>query len=208
LNDLIQTEKNDTNFNKNIIKNINNLNNNEENDKKPKEKDEKDISSSSRIKENSISNIKIEINLKNKIPSNNDNTNINNIKYNIDTNKIKNLVLNNENNENNEFNEFNENNENNENNEFNEFNENNENIKTKLKKSNNSFFRFLLYKFCCDKKNTYFDVYSNFRMKIISEEHFIRNHLNIYHLLKLKEKRESIFTKKHSYNIDNLINLV
>ena len=136
---------------------------------------------------------KIEIYHKNKTPSNNDNTNINNIKYNIDTNKIKNLVLNNENNENNEFNEF---------------NENNENIKTKLKKSNNSFFRFLLYKFCCDKKNTYFDVYSKFRMKIISEEHFIRNHLNIYHLLKLKEKRGNRIKKRHSYKIDNLINLV
>jgi len=79
---------------------------------------------------------------------------INNINYHIDTNKIKNLVLNNENN------------------------------KTKLKKSNNLFFRFLIYKFCYDKKNTYFDVNSNFLMKIISEENFIRNHLNIYHLLK------------------------
>ena len=181
LNDLIQTEKNDINFNKNIIKNFNNLNNNEDNNKKPKEKDKKYISSSSRIKENSESNIKVEINLKNKIISNNDNTNINNINYHIDTNKIKNLVLN---------------------------NENNENTKTKLKKSNNSFFRFLNYKFYCDKNNAYFDVYSNFRMKIISEEHFIRNHLNIYHLLKMKEKSGNRIKKKHSYKIANLINLV
>ena len=84
----------------------------------------------------------------------------------------------------------------------------NENAKTKLKKSNSTFFRILIYKFCCDKKNTYFDVYSKFRMKIISEEHFIRNHLNIYHLLKLKEKRGNRIKKKHSYKIDNLFNLV
>jgi len=57
LNDLIKTEKTDINFNKNIIKNFNNLNNNEDNIKKPKEKDQKDICSSSRIKENSESNI-------------------------------------------------------------------------------------------------------------------------------------------------------
>ena len=106
---------------------------------------------------------------------------INNINYNIDTNKIKNLVLN---------------------------NENNENVKTKLKKSNSSFFSFLIYKFSCDKKNTYFGIYSKFRMKIISEEHFIRNHLNIYHLLKLKEKKGNRIKKKLSYTIDNLINLV
>ena len=107
---------------------------------------------------------------------------INNINYNIDTNKIKNLVLN---------------------------NENNENAKTKLNKSNSTFFRFLIYKFCCDKKNTYFDVYSNFRMKIISEEHFLRNHLNVCNLLKLKEKGGgNRIMKKHNYKIDNLINLV
>ena len=85
-----------------------------------------------------VINDKVEINLKNKILSNNDNTNINNINYNIDTNKIKNLVLN---------------------------NENNENAKTKLNKSNSTFFRFLIYKFCCDKKNTYFGYIVNFVWK-------------------------------------------
>ena len=184
LNDLIKTEKTDINFNKNFIKKFNNLNNNEDNNKNPKEKDKKDISSSSRINENSESNIKAEINLKSKIPSNNDNANINNINYHIDTNKIKYLVLNNKN------------------------NDNNKNAKTKLKKSNSTFFRFLIYRFCNDKSNTYFDVYNNFRMKIISEEHLIRNHLNIYHLLKLKEKRGNRIKKKHSYKIDNLVNLV
>ena len=195
LNDLIKTEKTDINFNKNLIKNFNNFINSEDIDKNPKEKDKKYISSSSRVKESSESNIKVEFNHKNKTPSNN--ININNINYNIDINKIKNLVLNNENKENNENSENNEN------------NENNENTKTKLKKSNISFFKFLIYKFCCDKKNTYFDVYSNFRMKIISEEHFLRNHLNVCNLLKLKEKGGGKrIMKKLNYKIDNLINLV
>jgi hypothetical protein len=106
LNDLIKTEKTDINFNKNLIKNFNNFINSEDIDKNPKEKDKKYISSSSRVKESSESNIKVEFNHKNKTPSNN--ININNINYNIDINKIKNLVLNNENKENNENSENNE----------------------------------------------------------------------------------------------------
>ena len=46
-------------------------------------------------------------------------------------------------------------------------------------------------------------------MKIISEEHFLRNHLNVCNLLKLKEKGGgNRIMKKHNYKIDNLINLV
>ena len=32
-------------------------------------------------------------------------------------------------------------------------------------------------------------MYENFRIKIISEEHLIKNHLNIYNLLKVTEKK-------------------
>ena len=174
LHNLIQSEKSNINSNRNLFKKLANLNDNEDNSKNQKEKTKKDNNSSSRINEINESNIKEENNLKNKNPSNSGNTYI----QNIDTNKIKNLVLNNENNE------------------------------TKLKNSNSSFYKFLLYQFCCNKKNTYFDVYSNFRTKIISEEHLIRNHLNIYHLIKLKGKKGYRIKKKNSYNIRNIFIVV
>ena len=54
--------------------------------------------------------------------------------------------------------------------------------------SKNNFCHFLLYKINSEKYND-FKYYENFRMKIMSEEHLIRNHLNIYHLLKVTEKK-------------------
>ena len=41
------------------------------------------------------------------------------------------------------------------------------------------------------KKVTTFEVYLNFRMKKISEEQLIRNHLNIYNLLRVNERNNS-----------------
>ena len=43
-----------------------------------------------------------------------------------------------------------------------------------------NFFAFLIYKITCGKKFSYYNVYKDFRLKIISEEHLIKNHLNIY----------------------------
>ena len=55
-------------------------------------------------------------------------------------------------------------------------------IKTK------NYFSYIYFKVTCRKKNNYYQVYEDFRTKIISEEHIIRNHLNIYSLLKITEK--------------------
>ena len=41
---------------------------------------------------------------------------------------------------------------------------------------------------------------------MISEEHIIRNHLNIYNLLKITEKKRK--NKINSYHLKDLINLI
>ena len=43
-------------------------------------------------------------------------------------------------------------------------------------------------------------------MKIISEEHLIRNHLNIYNLIKISQRKKNL--KRPSYQLKNLIKLV
>ena len=68
----------------------------------------------------------------------------------------------------------------------------------------NNFFYYLFYKITCNKNNP-FKIYENFRMKIISEKHLIRNHLNIYNLLKVTEKRRH---KRNTYHLADLIKLV
>ena len=62
---------------------------------------------------------------------------------------------------------------------------------TKEKKEN--FFDFLLFKLVCGNNN--FKIYDKFRRTIISEECFIKNHLNIYNLITAKEKK-NIFEKE------------
>ena len=69
-----------------------------------------------------------------------------------------------------------------------------------------NFFEFILFKFSCDSKNCSFKVYKKFRLKIISEEHLIRNHLNIYNLIRLTEKKRNF--KRYSYRLQDLIKLV
>ena len=80
---------------------------------------------------------------------------------------------------------------------------NNKDTKTKYEKTN--FFNYCLYKISCGKKNTFFNVYDKFRKKIISEEHLVRNHLNIYNLLRITEKKRN---RKNSYQLKDLIRLV
>ena len=58
---------------------------------------------------------------------------------------------------------------------------------TKERKEN--FFDYLLFLLACGKKTNSFHIYDNFRKKIISEECFIKNHLNIYNLMALKKKK-------------------
>ena len=80
---------------------------------------------------------------------------------------------------------------------------NKEGIKSKSEKY--SFINFLLYKITCNKKNNFFNIYNNFRKKIISEKHLIRNHLNIYNLLRVTERKRS---KRNNYQLNDLIKLV
>ena len=80
---------------------------------------------------------------------------------------------------------------------------NKENIKTKNEKYN--FLNFILFKISCGKKNNFFNVYKNFRQKIISEEHLIKSHLHIYNLLRINKRKINL---RNSYKLKDLINLV
>jgi len=178
LNDLIQTEKGNINTQKNTFQKLNNLKDIKGKNEKPKEKDKNEISSTSRINNSRTNKSKSIIN-----PRDEDSSNINNstnlkmkqMNSSIDRNKIKNLVLNNDN---------------------------------TFKSNKTSFYKFLLYKLSCDKKNNYYQVYHNFRIKIISEEHFIRSHLNIYNLLKVNTKKENRNKRRLSYRLNDLMNLI
>jgi len=175
LNNLIQTEKENINKSRNFFQRLNDFKGFEDKNEKFKEKDKNDSSSVTRINNSKTNKSSI-------IPGNESPSSINKInpkikqpKYNIDRNKIKDLVLSKEN---------------------------------TLKNYHSSFFKFLLYKLSCNKKNKYYHIYHNFRIKIISEEHFIRSHLNIYNLLKVNEKKRNRTKKRFSYQINDLINLI
>ena len=69
-----------------------------------------------------------------------------------------------------------------------------------------NFYNYLLYRITCGKKKQFFDTYQKFRVKIISEEHVIRNHLNIYNILKVTERKRH--HRRNSYQLKDLFNLV
>lgn len=69
-----------------------------------------------------------------------------------------------------------------------------------------NFCKYIFYKLTCQKKYKHFQIYETFRTKIISEEHLIKNHLNIYKLLKITEKKR--YLKRGSYQLKDLIRLV
>ena len=69
-----------------------------------------------------------------------------------------------------------------------------------------NFFYYLIFLITCRKKKQYFNFYREFRMKIISEEHLIRNHLNIYNLLRVTERKR--YYKRNSYQLNELIKLI
>ena len=66
-----------------------------------------------------------------------------------------------------------------------------------------NFWNYFVYKICCGKKNSKLKIYEDFRMKIISEEQVIKNHLNLYNLLKESEITE--MNKKHQNELKDLI---
>ena len=76
----------------------------------------------------------------------------------------------------------------------------------KEKKENRKFINYLIFFFSCKNKNKYFKVYEDFRTNIISEEHLIRNHLNIYNLIKISQRKRNL--KRPSYQLKDLIKLV
>ena len=69
-----------------------------------------------------------------------------------------------------------------------------------------NFCTFMLYKITCGKKYNYYDIYRDFRTKIISEEHLIKNHLKIYNLLKVTERKR--YKKRNSFQLNNLMKMI
>ena len=83
---------------------------------------------------------------------------------------------------------------------------NNKDTKTKNKhKGKISLLNYISYKLNCKGKHKSFQIYEDFRIKLISEEHLIRNHLNIYNLLKITKKKKHV---SNSYHLKELIDLV
>ena len=66
-----------------------------------------------------------------------------------------------------------------------------------------SFWNYFVYKICLGKKNSKLKIYEDFRTKIMSEEQLIKNHLNIYNLL--KESEISEINKNHRNELKDLI---
>jgi hypothetical protein len=79
------------------------------------------------------------------------------------------------------------------------------NNKAEREKDKN-FCSFLFFKTSCEKKDNIFKIYNEFRIKMISEEHLIKNHLNIYNLLRVTERKR--FLRRNSYQLEDVINLV
>ena len=71
----------------------------------------------------------------------------------------------------------------------------------------NNFWRFILFKLSIDKKKNTFEYYHKFRVKLLSEEHLIRNHLNIYELLRLHKKKLEC-KRRYSYQLKDLFKLI
>ena len=69
-----------------------------------------------------------------------------------------------------------------------------------------TFLNYLYYMITFKEKNNLFKIYENFRIKIMSEEHLIRNHLNIYNILKVLEKKRHV--KRYSYKLDDLVQML
>ena len=78
-----------------------------------------------------------------------------------------------------------------------------DNIIMNKKKDNFKFCKFLIYKITFGIKIKEYKNYEDFRKKIISEEQLIKNHLNIYNLVKNTKSKSNfkrIYTLKDSLN--------
>lgn len=74
----------------------------------------------------------------------------------------------------------------------NELNKENQRSSLFKRRKEKNFCNFLLYKFSSLKTDNIFQIFHDFRIKMISEEHLIKNHLDIYNLLRVTEKKENI----------------
>ena len=88
----------------------------------------------------------------------------------------------------------------------NELNKENQRSSLFKRRKEKNFCNFLLYKFSSLKTDNIFQIFHDFRIKMISEEHLIKNHLDIYNLLRVTEKKRK--HRRNSYEIKDLINLV
>jgi len=88
----------------------------------------------------------------------------------------------------------------------NELNKESQRISFIKRRKEKNFCNFLLYKLSCRKTDNIFQIYHDFRIKMISEEHLIKNHLDIYNLLRVTEKRRK--HRRNSYELGDLINLI
>ena len=79
-------------------------------------------------------------------------------------------------------------------------------IDTRKKLELTNFFYYLIFLITCRKKKQYFNFYQKFRMKLISEEHMIRNHLNMYNLLRVTARKRNY--RRNNYQLNDLVKLI
>ena len=68
-----------------------------------------------------------------------------------------------------------------------------------------NFWIYILHFINFNKKTRKIKLYEKFRIKLISEEHIIHNHLNVYKLMKISEKQKFI-QYKDGYELNDIIN--
>jgi len=76
---------------------------------------------------------------------------------------------------------------------------------SKIKEKYN-FWNFIIFKTSCEKKYNIFRTFDRFRMKLMSEEHMLRNHLNIYKLLKVTKTKN--YSRIKSLRLNDLYKLI
>ena len=76
-----------------------------------------------------------------------------------------------------------------------------------ITKTFDNFWKFILFKLSIGKKKKTFEFYHKFRVKLLSEEHLIKNHLNIYILLRL-HKNKMINKRRYSFQLKDIIKIV
>ena len=75
-----------------------------------------------------------------------------------------------------------------------------------MKKSHFNYFDYLYQSINCGKTKKNIELYKKFRAKILSEEYFVHNNLNIQLLLKINEN--NLMNIKDKYLLTNLVNIV